>query len=397
MNSRRRKLRLPVAILSALLPLGLATTLVLAAETRMLDGKLRAGESVTVPADETVSGDLYIFAGNATVNGRVDEDLIVFGGQIHVNGSVGGDLQAAGGTINISGDVAGDVRIAGGQATVSGAIGEDLVASAGQSTLASAGSVEGDLIVSGGQVSVVGNVAGNIQGTAGAYDRTGTVGGTEIVQIQSTGDAEDPADAARDQVTDALRHFIVLLIIGAVLLLLLPRVVRRPEETLRAEPVLSLGGGFLAWIGLIIFVIALVLIVVLLAILFGLLQLGVLAAVEVVAGILTLGAVGFLFWIALAFLADIVVGLALARLVVRDDPTRPMQPSRWRELGLLAAGALVVVILTSLPVVGGIAKLLGMLLGLGAMAVAAWRWWRGRGAVVVASPPADAAPSPPPA
>jgi hypothetical protein len=57
--------------------------------------------------------------------------------------------------------------------------------------------------------------------------------------------------------------------------------------------------------------------------------------------------------------------------------------SRWQELGLLAGGAAVVVIATSLPIVGGLAKLLVIVFGLGALGLAAWRgWqsWRARGA-----------------
>jgi hypothetical protein len=95
----------------------------------------------------------------------------------------------------------------------------------------------------------------------------------------------------------------------------------------------------------------------------------------------------FLFWIALAFLADVVVGFALARLVAPADPAAANQ---WRELGLLAGGAAVVVLVTSLPVIGGLAKLAVVLFGLGALAVAAWRWWRGPGRPTADAPVAPA-------
>jgi hypothetical protein len=87
-----------------------------------------------------------------------------------------------------------------------------------------------------------------------------------------------------------------------------------------------------------------------------------------------------------------VVGLALARLVMTDPAAGA---NRWRELGLLVAGAAVVVIVTSLPVVGGLAKLVVVLFGLGALALAAWRWWRRPGAPVAAVPPATAPPEAP--
>ena len=61
----------------------------------------------------------------------------------------------------------------------------------------------------------------------------------------------------------------------------------------------------------------------------------------------------------------------------------------------MAAGALVVVIVTSLPIIGGIAKLAVMLFGLGGIALAAWRHWRRPDITPAAPPPTEpiAAPS----
>jgi len=73
--------------------------------------------------------------------------------------------------------------------------------------------------------------------------------------------------------------------------------------------------------------------------------------------------------------ADALVGFALASLVIRGK-----NPSRWRELAVLAVGAAVVVLLSSLPVVGPWVELVVILLGLGAVlidATAANRYRRG--------------------
>jgi hypothetical protein len=66
--------------------------------------------------------------------------------------------------------------------------------------------------------------------------------------------------------------------------------------------------------------------------------------------------------------------------------------SRWQEVAMLALGLALVVIVTSLPIIGGIAKLVVIILGLGALALAAWSGWRGRRV----PPPASAQPVPPP-
>jgi hypothetical protein len=366
-----RILRPSVAMAAALVMLLLLASLVLA-ETRLLDGKLRTGDTVTVPASERVADDLYVLAGTATIDGSVDGDILVFGGQVSVNGDITGDLIVAGGTVTIAGDVQGDGRVAGGTLTVAGTIGEDLVIAGGQTSLAGGSMVGGDLIASGGSVSIAGNVTGNIEANAGTYSRTGTVGGVEhVVQSPETG---GPAPRTTgDMVVDAIRHFVILLILGALALWLVPRALRASDETLRREPLLAVGGGLATLIGYVVFVVAAILLMILLAIAFGLLQVAALVVIELVSGLLTISIVSFLLVLAAAYFADLVVGLALGRLVASGTLA-----SRWQELGLLAAGAAVVVTLTSLPAIGFLAKLVVICLGIGAMAVAAWRRWRGR-------------------
>lgn len=388
MNTRA-SLRRGLAALVAVLLLATAVTVALGAEVSLLGGKLRTGDTVIVPSGETFDGNLYLFAGTAQVDGTVDGDLTAFAGQVTVNGDVTGDLLVAGGTVTVNGDVTGDVRTAGGQVSLNGVIGEDLLVSGGQVTLAGGGAVAGDAIASGGTLSIAGTIEGSLEGSAGTYSRTGDIGGSERVRVSTDADPErDDADAPAvpggDRLADGLRHFVVLLILGGLLLWIMPRVIRGPTETLRTRPLLSLGGGFLAWIGFVVLVIATVIVAILLAIVFGLVQLGALAAIEIVAAMLALFSASFLFWLAVAFLADLVVGFTLARLVAPEAPGA----NPWRDLGLLAGGVAVVVIVTSLPVIGGIAKLLVVLFGLGALAVAAWHRWRGPERPAVGEPSA---------
>jgi hypothetical protein len=365
-----RNLRRGLALAAALLLVVLATTMVLA-KGELLGGKLRTGDTVTVGSEETVDGDLYLLAGTVTMEGTVDGDLVALGGQVQVNGTVSGDVLAAGGTVAVAGTVNGDVRAAGGQVELSGAVGEDAVVTGGQTTLHSGGAVGGDLIVSGGQVSVDGSVAGSIEGSAGTYRRTGpTPGGTEHVVVSPRGEKATEV-VVGDAVLDAIRHFVVLVLFGGLLLWLLPRALPAAEGKLRSQPGVSALGGLVACVGYIVFVVAAVLVMILLAIVFGLLRIGSLVGIELIAGLLSLFTVSFLFVLAVAYLADIVVGLTLARMVAPAATS-----TRWRELVLLAAGAAVVVVVTSLPIIGGLAKLAVILFGLGAASLAAWQAWR---------------------
>jgi len=251
-------------------------------------------------------------------------------------------------------------------------VAEDVLAGGGQVELSSGGSIGGDLMAAGGQLTVAGSVTGSVEGRAGTYDRSGSVGGSEHVVIGSNDSAVREVFAG-NAVLDAVRQLVALVLFGALAIWLVPRLLRSAEGTVRRRPAAALGGGLLAMAGYIGFLITAILLMVLLAIVLGLLRLGSLLGIELIGTLLAIGVVSFGFFLAVAFVGDVVVALALGRLLA-SDPLR----SRWQELGLLIAGAVVVVIATSLPYVGGLLKLGVVVLGLGALAVVAWDAWRGR-------------------
>ena len=376
-----RWLRRGAAVGAAALLLVLVAGLVLG-KGQLLGGKLRTGDNVTVAADEKWQGDLYLLGGRVTVAGFVDGDLTVLGGQVEVTGTVTGDVVAAGGTVSIAGIVRGDARLAGGQINVGGTVGEDVAATGGQVTVPSGGEIDGDLIVGGGQVTMAGSVGGSVEGSVGTYSAGGAVGGTEHVVVAPSRSL--PA-AASEPVLDALRHFVVVFLLGALLLWLLPRGMAAAGRVLHERPWRALGGGALAFVGYIAFVIAAIIAMILLAILFGLLQVGSLVAIDLIGGLLAIGVVTFLFVLAVTFAVDALVGLTVARWAMARMATGTTAENRWQDLGLLAAGAAGVVIVTNVPILGGWVKLGVILFGLGAFAVA---WWQGR------RPRGEAAPAP---
>jgi len=376
-----------VALAFAGLLLALVATLVLA-DTQLLNGKLRTGDTVTIPAGETVPDDVYLAGGTITVSGNVHGDLVALGGSITVSGTIDGDVIAAGGTVTVTGTVNGDVRVAGGTLLIQGQTGEDVVAAGGQLTFG--GQINGDLIASGGNVSMGASVGGNVEASAGNYQKSGQVTGTEHVTITRSAQAQKQGPTAGEQVLDALRHFAALVIFAALAVLFVPRGLERADALLRGEPLMAFGAGIATFIGYVVAVIAVLALGILLAIAFGLLQVAAVAVISIFAAIVAIVVGTFAFVLAIAFAADLVVGLTLARLAMRDAVT-----NRWQLLGLVIAGALVVVIVTSLPLIGGVVKLVVALLGLGAIALALWRRWRGAGDVPpeVPSTPVAATPS----
>jgi cytoskeletal protein CcmA (bactofilin family) len=373
-----RLVRIVIAALALLLALMLVAGMTMGKD--LLGGKLRTDRTVVLPAGEHVTGDLYLLGGTVTVDGTVDGDLVAMGGQVQLNGSVGGDLLAAGGTVVLDGSVAGDARIAAGQLTVNGKVGKDLALAVGEATLSSQGTVGGDVIVAAGQASVSGSVAGSVEGSAGTYAQSGTVGGTVDVTVGQAAQPVQPRTAA-DAIGDAIRHFVVVLLFGALGLWLLPRAMRAAEALVRRRTFPALGFGLLGCAVYVVGAIALVLLVILLAILFGVLTLGSLSAIVFFAGLLALGVATFGLLLVTSYIADGVVGLAIASLVAPATGG-----GRWGEFGLLAIGSALVVAVTSIPVVGWVFKLAVVLIGLGAIVLAAWNARRSRSAPAASAP-----------
>jgi cytoskeletal protein CcmA (bactofilin family) len=345
----------------AFLAVALASlTAAAAAQQTELGGKVRSGQEVTVPAGETVQGDLIASAGTVRIDGRVDGDLVATGGQVTVAGTVTGDVLAAAGSTTISGEVGGDVRVGTGQARVEGRIGEDLLLGAGQVTIASEAQVGGDLIFGAGQMRMDGAVAGSVLGATGNYTRGGSVGGSEKVTVQQP--EEEQAPTLAERALDRLRRYASILAIGVLMLWLLPRVIRGASDRVRRRPLPSFGVGILGVIGVVVLLVLVIVVTVLVAIALGLLGLGSLSGATVFGGILVAGIIAFLFFLVVAFGAQATVGLSLGRLLFRGAGR-----SFLSGFGALAFGVLVVVLISAIPVAGGWLEALLVLLGLGAL------------------------------
>jgi cytoskeletal protein CcmA (bactofilin family) len=335
-----------------------------AAQDTELGGKVRSGREVTVPAAETVQGDLVASAGTVRIDGRVDGDLMASGGQVIVEGAVTGDVLVGAGSATISGEVGGDVRVGAGQVQVEGRVGEDVVLGVGQATVTRGTQIGGDLIFAAGRMTMDGAVAGSVLGSTGNYASGGSIEGSEQVNVQQP--EEQPAPTLADRVVDVLRRYVSILAIGLLLLWLLPRVLRGAADAARRRPLVSLGAGLLGFIAVIVALVLVVLATVLVAVLLGLLGLGSLTGVTAFGGLLVAAVIAFLFVVAVGFAAQAAVGLALGRLLF---PGEGRSFLGW--FGALALGVLVVVVVAAIPVVGGWLEALLVLLGLGALVLMA--------------------------
>lgn len=334
-----------------------------------LGGKVRTGDVVTIPSTETVRGDLYVFARMINVDGTIEGDLVAFASQINVSGTVNGSVLAASGTLTLGGQARGAVRAAAGQVTIDGGVGRDAAIAAGQLTTGSAAKIGQDVIFATGATSLGGTVAGSVLGTASTYTRSGTLGGTEQVEISQRGADVQPLTPVEPQpIPDALRQFVAVMLAGGLLLWLRPRILSAWDALLRAEPALTLGYGILALIVFVAAVIVAFIAIIVLAIIFGILSLGPLVAIDVIGGLLLVGLGVFAFVVVCAIVVDAIVGYAVGRAILQTA-----QLGQWQTVLQLALGALIVVAIEALPVIGGIAKLAVVLVGLGVLMLYAVR------------------------
>jgi cytoskeletal protein CcmA (bactofilin family) len=138
----------------------------------------QTGNSYTLPASETVNGNLYIGAGTITVAGTVNGDIVAGGGTVTVNGTINGDVLIGSGTMALNGAVNGDARVTGGNLSLTGTVSGDLTAAGGQVSIQSGGTVEGDLVAAGGTITVDGQISGDVRAATGDLRINGPVNGS---------------------------------------------------------------------------------------------------------------------------------------------------------------------------------------------------------------------------
>jgi cytoskeletal protein CcmA (bactofilin family) len=338
--------------------------------------KLRSGQTVTIPAGETVTSDLYVFAGTVRVEGTIDGDLVAMGGMIEIPGTVTGDVLAAGGNVSITGTVGGDARLAAGTVSVSGTVKEDLATASGQATIDPSGAVGEDMLASVGRLSVDGTVTGDLTASAATYDKTGSVGGTEDVVINAgrfpwgapaAAPAPPPDQTAvvTNTALDGIQHFLIVLLVGGLLLWLAPGTYAATKEAIQRRPLPAAGWGILGLLGYLVALLVILLGMIVLAIVFGIVGFDDLVGLDVLTGFVAILGTTLGFVVICAYLADAIVGAAVAGVVMRDGSL-----TRSREFGLMAVGAAVVVLLSLLPVIGPWIKFVVIVLGLGAVLLA---------------------------
>lgn len=320
---------------------------------------IRSGTSVDVPQNERITDDLYLSAGTVSIAGTVDRDALIATGRANITGTIAGSVVLLSGRADIPGTVGGSLRIAGGTVEVGGDVGGDLVVLGGRVTIPSGGSIGGDLIVAGGVVDLRGTVAGDVRGLAISTTIAGVVQGdvmTESSRLSVPGSARITGDlryltAADASIASSVRiagttervaqapweasgvgsgrafgpllRTVWALIAGVIIISLAPRLVdaigRNGRAVLRA-----IGVGLLALI--VVPIVTLLLI----ASMIG----------------LPIGLIGIGAFIAILYLSQVFVGLAIGRFIL---PNRWNDGSRGFHLLAMTIGVVILAALNFIP------------------------------------------------
>lgn len=311
----------------------------------------RTGGSVTVGADETVTEDLTVYAGNVIIRGTVTGDLTVFSGNVLIgeNADIHGNLVATAGTVHIEGRVGDDVTATGGNVLMrqGGSIGGNLEAAAGSIILG--GSVAGNARLAGGSIrlTTTTNVDGDVEygvDDGDFVDEGATIGGSlrrndEIavggggVHLPNLGPLV------------AIYGLILNLVVGALLLLVLPTTSSRVAERVTTDALRTSVIGFAT---LIVTPILLVFV-----------------AITIVGIPVTIA--GLLLYVITVWIGTIYGRYAVGEWLLSYTDLE----HRWVAL---LVGVIGISIVSQIPFVGGLVEFVVLVLGLGALTTGGYQY-----------------------
>ena len=396
---------------------------VLLVSTAALGAEFKAGEKVTIEPDEVIDDDLYMTGSTVTVKGRVTGDVVASGQVVRIEGVVEGDVMAAAQAVVITGEVHDDVRIAGITLKLgeSASVGDDLFAAGFSFESAADSRVGGKTVLTGYQALVGGEHGEDLSGSLVGLRIEGRIGGDVDATVESEagpawwaqfmqspeplptvgpgltvtstarveGDisykSKSPADIADDarvfgetrhdvqeatakpevglwqKLGKTLRWLVALFLFGALLLWLVPEKVSGVVKAASDRPLASFGWGFVTLLGFPVTMVLVLVVTLVLAMIFGFMTLGKLVALVVVLGLVLELLLAVKLWVAVAFLAPVIVAIAGGRFLM----TRGGSQEKSRYLSLLV-GLAVLALLSLIPFIGALVCWLVALIGLGA-------------------------------
>jgi cytoskeletal protein CcmA (bactofilin family) len=373
-------------------------------------------QNVRIEKTAVVEGDLYAAGQTVEVEGKVKGDIYASGQTIKLGGEVDDDIIAAGYALSVAGKAGGDFIGAGFSVDLPGSLGKDFLFFGYQALLA--GDVGRNARFAGNGIKISGRVGGNVEVDVSEAEEGGLppgfpfYSGLPTVPIVPPGltleegariggelrytakeEARIPAGVVGGEVKfkkyerpkkvapplrvramrwglERLRYLVSLFIVGAVMLLAVPSWTRRMADSVKAKPLPSLGWGVVVLVAFAFLILVVGIITVAVSLFLRLLTLSGLARWSFLTGFMA-GAAGFLSlglsWVYITrVLASIAIGVAILQ-AFRSQAAS----GRWWPFVL---GVVVLVLVTSIPILGRLISWLASLAGLGSF----WLLVRGK-------------------
>ena len=379
----------------------------------------------------TIKGDLVVFGSVIKVNpgGVIEGDLLAAGQTIIIEGEVQDDARVAGAAIVLGSEgVVADDLIASGFSfeTMTGSqVGGDALFAGFQAKLG--GDIEGSLVVFANGLALQGSVGGDVSAELGvaqdippfipfglipnmppvpsvsggltvgpgaqiggdleytSEQRFAVPGGVvtgEETQIEPAPPPEGELEEQEERVAPSsastwfwqnLRNLLALLVLGLLMSWLTPRFLEKSTQTLRSKPWHSLGLGLLSFAAIFFAVLIVGAVTVLLTLLLGLVTLGELVWVTILAGLLVVAILVFVFAISVWYLSKLVASFLVGRLILERIKPDWAESQYWP----MVLGVILFAILVSIPYLGWLIGTVAMLFGLGALFLLEIDWIRG--------------------
>ncbi len=316
----------------AVLLFGLALAASAAAADTAADRSIWVGGDVDI--SQAVQGPVIAAGGNVTVNAPVDGNVALAGGNVELGSAaaVSGNASMAGGTIVVNGSIKGNLHAAAGQVRINGPVGGNTSIAAGTLELGPSARIQGKLTFHGSELlrDPAAQVAGGVQQLPGRWRWHERTLAQRFVHgwIWSAG----------------------LMVLAALIAAALPGPTRRMAQELRERP----------WITPLLGLVALTSIPVAAVLMMF-------TVIGIPIGLLALAGYAVLLLVGYVWLSVVVGGMLL-------DRVKPEMAALtgWRA-GAAVLAMLVLAILVRVPFVGGLIKLVALVVGIGMIVAAAFR------------------------
>lgn len=393
------KTRLVLLIVTVLGGLGIGFS----AQAMMVENK----DVVQIQADQVVASSLATTGSSITIDGKVQGDVFCAGQSIIINGFVDGDVFCAGQSITINGEVRGNVRVIGNTLTINGKVARNVMVAGSNIVLGSKAEVGWDMMMAGATASIQGTVKRDLEGVGSNLTLDGHVrrnvyfmsGDAQQGNKEGDAKAESTIHINKQAVIDgnfgykarqeaqiedgatikgSTNHYMFMaregrdrsaaaggvwwmvikifsaLLVGLILVSWLKKPVTEVTNKMFTQPLITIGTGLLLLI--VTPVIAVILMITLIGFPLGLIILGV--------------------WLMMLYFANVLVAIAVGQ-KINQYWNKKLESGRHTLVHSMIIGVIVLYLIFSIPIIGGLACFISMLFGLGYI----WQYGREKSAV----------------